>query len=103
RATPYEVLSAFSDRVAGTYATEDLLPRMARILGEGTGAERAEVWLRVGEKLRPAAAWPPDAATRSEPIPIQDGELPSLGPGVDALPVPRAGQPRGARPRTQPP
>lgn len=35
RATPYEVLSAFSERVAGTYATEDLLPRMARIPGRG--------------------------------------------------------------------
>jgi signal transduction histidine kinase len=103
RATPYEVLSAFSDRVAGTYATEDLLPRMARILGEGTGAERAEVWLRVGEKLRPAAAWPPDAATRSEPIPIQDGELPSLGPGVDALPVRQDGELLGAIAVTKPP
>ena len=103
RATPYEVLSAFSDRVAGTYATEDLLPRMARILGEGTGAERAEVWLRVGEKLRPAAAWPPDAATRSEPIAIQDGELPSLGPGVEALPVRQDGELLGAIAVTKPP
>jgi signal transduction histidine kinase len=103
RATPYEVLSAFSERVAGTYATEDLLPRMARILGEGTGADRAEVWLRVGEKLRPAAAWPPDAAARSEPIPIRDGELPSLGPGVDALPVRQDGELLGAIAVTKPP
>jgi hypothetical protein len=43
RATPYEVLSEFSERMSGSYATEDLLPRMARILGEGTGASRAEV------------------------------------------------------------
>jgi signal transduction histidine kinase len=104
RATPYEVLSAFSERVAGTYATEDLLPRMARILGEGTGAQRAEVWLRVGEKLRPAAAWPPsDEGTRSEPIPIQDGELPSLGSGVDALPVRQDGELLGAIAVTKPP
>ena len=58
RATPYEVLSAFSERLAAGYATEDLLPRMARILGEGTGARRAEVWLRVGDALRAAAGWP---------------------------------------------
>ena len=104
RATPYEVLSAFSERVAGAYATEDLLPRMARILGEGTGAQRAEVWLRVGEKLRPAAAWPPsDEGTRSEPIPIQDGELPSLGSGVDALPVRQDGELLGAIAVTKPP
>ncbi len=32
RATPYEVLSEFSERMSGAYATEDLLPRMARIL-----------------------------------------------------------------------
>jgi signal transduction histidine kinase len=61
RATPYEVLSEFSDRLAGTYATEDLLPRMARILAEGTGAARADVWVRGGDTLRPAATWPTDA------------------------------------------
>jgi signal transduction histidine kinase len=96
RATPYEVLSAFSERVAGTYATEDLLPRMARILGEGTGAQRAEVWLRVGDKLRSAASWPSVEASGSEPLPIQDGELPSLGSGVDALPVRHDGELLGA-------
>ena len=58
RATPYEVLSQFSERVAETYAAEEALPRMARVLAEGTGAERAQVWLRAGPVLRPAAAWP---------------------------------------------
>jgi signal transduction histidine kinase len=61
RATPYEVLSAFSERVGQTYANEDLLPRMARALGEGTVAARADVWVRVGEELRPEARWPEDA------------------------------------------
>jgi hypothetical protein len=32
RATPYEVLSEFSDRMAESYATDDVLPRMASIL-----------------------------------------------------------------------
>src|SRR6266581_2540137 len=49
RATPYEVLADFAGRMAGTYAVEDLLPRMARILAEGTGAARADVWLRSGD------------------------------------------------------
>jgi signal transduction histidine kinase len=56
RATPYEVLAEFSDRMSETYATEDVLPRMAEILRAGTGAEVARVWLRVGEELRPAAS-----------------------------------------------
>ena len=37
RATPYEVLSEFSEHMAGTYALDDILPRMARVLAEGTG------------------------------------------------------------------
>jgi signal transduction histidine kinase len=58
RATPYEVLSQFSGRVAETYAADQVLPRMARVLQEGTGAESATVWLRSGEHLRPAASYP---------------------------------------------
>jgi signal transduction histidine kinase len=65
RATPYEVLSEFSERVGQTYANEELLPRMARALGEGTGAARADVWVRVGEDLRPEATWPEDAEALS--------------------------------------
>ena len=58
RAAPYQVLSEFSERVGETYATEDVLPRMARILGEGTGATGARVWLRVGDELRAETGWP---------------------------------------------
>jgi signal transduction histidine kinase len=65
RATPYEVLSEFSERLGNTYANEELLPRMARALGEGTGAARADVWVRVGDELRPEAAWPDDAEPTS--------------------------------------
>jgi signal transduction histidine kinase len=62
RATPYEVLSQFSERVAESYASEDVLPRMARVLGEGTNADLAEVWLRRDEALHRAAAFPLDDA-----------------------------------------
>ena len=75
RATPYEVLSAFSERVGQTYANEDLLPRMARALGQGTVAARADVWVRVGEEMRPEARWPEDVppvdvrpVTSAEPV-----------------------------------
>jgi signal transduction histidine kinase len=74
RATPYEVLAEFSDRMAETYATEDVLPRMAQILAEGTGAEVARVWLNVAGELRPVAA----SGTA--------GDLPALRISGDTLP-----------------
>jgi len=58
RATPYEVLSEFAGRMAETYSVDDVLPRMARILAEATGAVRADVWLRVGPELRAEGSWP---------------------------------------------
>ena len=62
RATPYEVLSQFSERVAESYASDEVLPRMARVLADGTAAELAEVWLRTGDELRRAAAFPLETA-----------------------------------------
>ena len=61
RATPYEVLADFAERVGDAYRDDDLLPRMARVLGEGVGAERADVWLKVDDDLRDVATWPADA------------------------------------------
>jgi signal transduction histidine kinase len=61
RATPYEVLSEFAGRVAETYAADDVLLRMAQVLGEGVGADAATVWLRVRDRLHPVATWPSDA------------------------------------------
>ena len=60
RATPYEILAEFSGRMGEAYEDDGVLSRMSRILGEGIGAEHAEVWLHVGEELRVAAAWPDD-------------------------------------------
>jgi signal transduction histidine kinase len=88
RATPYEVLSEFSHRMAGTYAADDVLPRMARILAEGTGAKEARVWLGVSGNLTPAASWPdtstngsasrPDGADLLVPVTHQGDELGAL-------------------------
>jgi signal transduction histidine kinase len=77
RATPYEVLSQFSERVAESYATDDVMPRMARVLAEGTGAQRADVWLRSAGTWRQAAVWP-DEAEPAEPIVAVNGTLPSI-------------------------
>ncbi len=76
RATPYEVLSEFSERVGGAYADDDVLTRMVRVLGEGVGAERADVWLAVEEELRDVATWPPEAGVR-DAIRLVDGSVPS--------------------------
>ena len=80
RATPYEVLSEFSGRVAETYAADEVLPRMARVLQEGTGAESATVWLRGNAELRLAATFPEGTGARQS-LPMRNGTLPAL-PGV---------------------
>jgi signal transduction histidine kinase len=61
RATPYEVVATFGDQLAGTYAADDVLPRTARVLGEGVGAARAEVRMSFDDQMRSVASWPVDA------------------------------------------
>jgi signal transduction histidine kinase len=78
RATPFEVLTELSDRMAGPYSTPDMLPQMARILAEGSGAAGARVWLRLGDELVPAATWPDDAAVELQPVRVVGNELPPL-------------------------
>jgi signal transduction histidine kinase len=58
RATPYEVLAGFSERLGDTYSLDDVLPRVARVLGEGIGAERVAILLGTGEAAVPVASWP---------------------------------------------
>jgi signal transduction histidine kinase len=106
RATPYEVLSEFSDRVGASYAADDVLPRMARLVGEGTGATEAGVWLRVGAQLRATATWPP-GRRRDEAVSLDGESLPRIR-GVDrAYPVLHHGELLGAltvaKPPTDPP
>lgn len=101
RATPYEVLSEFSERMAESYPTEELLTRMARILGEGTGASRAEVWLRIGSELRPTGMWPEEREAVPTPLPLSGDDLPSLD-SSRAVPVRHQGELLGALTVTQP-
>jgi signal transduction histidine kinase len=75
RATPYEVLAEFSDRVGASYGSEDVLPRMAQILRDAVGAAEAIVWLRVGGELRPAGVVP---AEDTHPVHLSGDELPVL-------------------------
>src|SRR5207248_1219916 len=86
RATPYEVLSEFSGRMAEAYTPEEFLPRMASILAEGTGASRADVWLKVGSRLQTVASWPREVPP-SPPLPLAGTDVPLI-PGADrAVPV----------------
>jgi signal transduction histidine kinase len=86
RATPYEVLSEFSGRVAETYAADDVLERMAQVLGEAVGAETATVWLGAGARARPVATWPHDAPA-DEALPDTAVEVRHLGVTLGALSV----------------
>ena len=95
RATPYEVLSEFSGRVAETYAADEVLPRMARVLQEGTGAESATVWLRGTEELRPAATFPNGVGTHIA-VPMRNGALPPLENATRAVEVRHQGELLGA-------
>ena len=101
RATPYQVLSEFSSHVAESYAADEVLPRMARVLQEGTTAETATVWLRFGRELRAAAAWPrPETAASPvalvPPVPLPDGTLPDLPDVSRAVEVRHQGDLLGA-------
>jgi len=60
--------------MAAAYSLEDVLPRMATLLGEGTGARQARVWLKIGDELRPAASWG-EAGEDERPLPAPDGQL----------------------------
>jgi signal transduction histidine kinase len=95
RATPYEVLSEFSDRISASYSTDDVLPRMAEMVGRGTGAERATVWLRIGSEVRLAAAWP--RLEDQEPaVAAASGEIEPLAGDGTTFPVRHRGELLGA-------
>jgi signal transduction histidine kinase len=78
RATPYEVLSTLSERMGEALPAEETMALMARLLAEATVADRADVWLVVGDAMRVAASHP---ATAEAPAsrPLEAGALPDLG------------------------
>ena len=75
RATPYDVLSRFTDSLTGDLESGrvELPLRMARLLAEGTGARWAEVWLVVDGEPELAAGWPEEAGSRQDGA---DGDQP---------------------------
>lgn len=91
RASPYEALSEFSARLSEQ--TEDVLPRLARLMTEATAADRASVWLAVGAHLEPVGSWP---AGQSNAVVALDGQDVHI-PGADNVyPVRHEGELLGA-------
>ena len=85
RATPYEVLAAFGHRVGETYSADDVLPRMAELLGQATGATSAHVWIAVSDGFRPVASWPADAPADAIPDPDAIGADADRASGMAAV------------------
>jgi signal transduction histidine kinase len=83
-----------------TYATEDVLPRMAEILAEGTGAEVARVWLNVAGELRPVAS--SSGSNDAQPRRIDRDALPEIT-GEHAVEVRHQGELLGALSVEMPP
>jgi signal transduction histidine kinase len=96
RASPYQVLSDFAENMAGTLALDDVLDRMVSVLADGTGATRADVWIRVGQELRPVATWPRDAARPEALAMDHSGELQTLDGATSAVAVRQGDEMLGA-------
>ena len=98
RATPYEVLTTFGNNLADSYAADDVLARIARVLSEGVGAERARVWLGTGATRRVVASWPDDARRDGDDDVVEEvrhrgdvlGALSVRMPASDPIDEPRA-------------
>jgi len=91
RASPYEVLSGFSERLGDAFSIDEVLPRLTRVLAEGIGADRVVVWLGGSGSLRPATGWPEaDGLTRVtglEELPDRAFEVRHQGEPLGAITV----------------
>ncbi len=58
RATPYEVMAGFADRMAGTLSADEVLPQMAEAAARGVGARAARVALRLPDGAHHVTTWP---------------------------------------------
>jgi signal transduction histidine kinase len=65
RASPYEVLSEFSRRMAEALSIDDVLPRMAEAAARGVGGRSGRVRVFVPGGPDRAFAWPSDSHTSS--------------------------------------
>lgn len=80
RLSPYEVLAQFAERLRQPVPATQIVDDLVRLLAVGTGAAQSMAWLRVGDGLRLAAAWPQGVSgtteiAASEPIHLPDADL----------------------------
>ena len=90
--TPYEVLRRFSSTVDAAGAPSEVPAQMARLLAQGTGAQWAQVWLVVQDRLTLAATWPPEASADAAPPDLAPGARDATAPGRRALMARHGGQ-----------
>jgi signal transduction histidine kinase len=88
RVSPYELVATFTERLDAA-SLDDVLPQMAELVAQGTGASTVRIWLRSGAELHVAAGWPADSAGHA-PVPLDDGEPPRLD--AASFPVRHGGQ-----------
>ena len=91
RATPYEVMADFAERMAGALSVDEVLPRIAEAAARGVGAKAARIRLFLSDRSERVVSWP---------LPVEvdrvDRILPVLyrgDPMGEIAVVKRAGQP----------
>jgi signal transduction histidine kinase len=75
RATPYEVMADFGERMAHAVSIADVLPRMAEAAGHGVGAVRTRVRSLLNDGSQRVVDWPAPAADANDAriFPISHG------------------------------
>jgi signal transduction histidine kinase len=99
RASPYQLLSEFAQRIGSAYSHKDVLPQMAQIVAAGTGAEQVVVWLRVDDQLHPGASTggsPTAVVPLVDGLPVDGQAMPSLPEADISVPVVHGGDLLGA-------
>ncbi len=94
RATPYEVLSSATARLAEARDPDEALAQVTELVADGTGASEVSFWVVVGGWLHPRAASPAAVLDGLAPVAVGDGmgEL----PGDRVVPIQHGGQLLGA-------
>ncbi len=72
RARPYDVLSDFAASISRAEQADALLPRMADLLRQATGASTTEVWVKLGDRLQLAASSPPQERAHASVSSIEE-------------------------------
>jgi len=72
RATPYEVMADFSERMAGVLSVDEVLPRMAEAAARGVGAQAARIRLFLPNESERIVSWPvgPDVDHVDRVLPV---------------------------------